>query len=129
MRISTFTPPRNDGKTVYRLVVENVPVDAFWPVSPYNARGYFEKNSSNAYSISDLTAKKGAHRTIAIEFGGCDDHVENCLPIVAGWDYTVRLYRPRADILNGALEQHGVCTCESPGWLSKRSRSSTVWSR
>ncbi|REG49331.1 uncharacterized protein DUF1254 [Paraburkholderia sp. BL6669N2] len=97
-----FTPPRNDGKTVYRLVVKNVPVDAFWSVSLYNARGYFQKNSSNAYSINDLTAKKGADGSIAIQFGGCDGHVENCLPIVAGWNYTVRLYRPRAEILNGA---------------------------
>ena len=24
-----------------------------------------------------------------------------CLPIVAGWNYTVRLYRPRATLLNG----------------------------
>jgi hypothetical protein len=25
----------------------------------------------------------------------------NCLPIMPGWNYTVRLYRPRAEILNG----------------------------
>jgi hypothetical protein len=25
----------------------------------------------------------------------------NCVPIVKGWNYTVRLYRPRAEILNG----------------------------
>lgn len=97
-----FTPSRNDGKTVYRLVVKNVPVDAFWSVSLYNAQGYFEKNALNAYSINDLTAKKGADGSIAIQFGGCDGHVDNCLPIVAGWNYTVRLYRPRAEILNGA---------------------------
>lgn len=97
-----FTPARNDGKTVYRLVVKDVPVDAFWSVSLYNAQGYFEKNALNAYSINDLTAKKGADGAIAIQFGGCDGHVENCLPIVAGWNYTVRLYRPRAEILSGA---------------------------
>jgi hypothetical protein len=28
-----FTPPQNDGKTVYRLNVKDVPVDAFWSVS------------------------------------------------------------------------------------------------
>ena len=31
-----------------------------------------------------------------------DGQVPNCLPIVAGWNYTVRLYRPRAPILNGS---------------------------
>jgi hypothetical protein len=26
----------------------------------------------------------------------------NCLPIMDGWNYTVRLYRPRAEILDGS---------------------------
>jgi hypothetical protein len=34
--------------------------------------------------------------------GGCDGRIPNCLPIMKGWIYTVRLYRPRAEILNGA---------------------------
>ncbi len=36
-----------------------------------------------------------------IQFGGCDGKIPNCLPIMKGWNYTVRLYRPRAEILNG----------------------------
>ncbi len=38
-----ITPAKNDGSTVYRLNVKDVPVDAFWSVSVYNADGYFEK--------------------------------------------------------------------------------------
>lgn len=95
------TPERNDGSTVYKLNVRDVPVDAFWSVSVYNAEGYFEKNPENAYSINNLTAKKKSDGSIAIQFGGCDDKTSNCLPIVKGWNYTVRLYRPRAEILNG----------------------------
>ena len=38
------TPAKNDGKTVYRLNVKEVPVDGFWSISVYNAEGYFEKN-------------------------------------------------------------------------------------
>ncbi|MFM0077200.1 DUF1254 domain-containing protein [Paraburkholderia nemoris] len=97
-----FTPAKNDGKTVYRLSVRDVPVDAFWSVSVYNAKGYFEKNPANAYSINNLTAKKGSDGSITMQFGGCDGQVANCLPVVAGWNYTVRLYRPRAEILSGA---------------------------
>ena len=37
----------------------------------------------------------------SMQFGGCDGKIANCLPTVAGWNYTVRLYRPRAEILNG----------------------------
>jgi hypothetical protein len=95
------TPSRNDGKTVYRLTVRDVPVDGFWSVSVYNAAGYYEKNDRGAYSVNNLTAAKNADGSIAIQFGGCDGTVANCLPIVAGWNYTVRLYRPRAEIVNG----------------------------
>jgi len=39
-----ITPAKNDGATVYRLDVKDVPVDGFWSVSVYNAEGYFQKN-------------------------------------------------------------------------------------
>ncbi|MGO4810743.1 DUF1254 domain-containing protein [Cupriavidus sp. 2MCAB6] len=97
-----ITPARNDGGTVYQLNVKDVPVDAFWSVSVYNAEGYFQKNPASAYTINNLTAKKGSDGSIPIQFGGCDTQVPNCVPIVAGWNYTVRLYRPRAEILSGA---------------------------
>nr|WP_279615828.1 DUF1214 domain-containing protein [Cupriavidus alkaliphilus] len=77
-------------------------VDAFWSVSVYNAAGYFQKNPANAYTVNNLTAKKGGNGAIAIQFGGCDGQVPNCLPVVEGWNYTVRLYRPRAEVLSGA---------------------------
>lgn len=96
-----FTPAKNDGATVYRLNVKNVPVEAFWSVSLYNAEGYFEKNPAGAYSVNSITGKKSDDGSVAIQFGGCDGKIPNCLPIVRGWNYTVRLYRPRAEILNG----------------------------
>ncbi|MBR1164313.1 DUF1254 domain-containing protein [Bradyrhizobium elkanii] len=95
------TPPKNDGTTVHKLVVKDVPVDAFWSISLYNAQGYFEKNDFNAYSLNNLTAKKGPDGSVAIQFGGCDGKIPNCLPIMKGWNYTVRLYRPRPEILSG----------------------------
>ena len=54
------TPEKNDGTTVYRLDVKDVPVEAFWSVSVYNAKGYFEKNALNAYTVNNITANKGA---------------------------------------------------------------------
>jgi hypothetical protein len=95
------TPANNDGKTVYRLVVKNVPVNGFWSVSLYDAKGYYEPNPDNAYTVNNITAKKADDGSVAIQFGGCDGKIANCLPIMAGWNYTVRLYRPRAEILNG----------------------------
>jgi hypothetical protein len=96
-----ITPANNDGNTVYKLNVNDVPVDAFWSVSVYNAAGYYEKNPHNAYTLNNLTAQKSGDGAIAIQFGGCDGKVPNCLPVVKGWNYTVRLYRPRDEILNG----------------------------
>jgi hypothetical protein len=95
------TPAKNDGTTVYRLAVKNVPVDGFWSISVYNDKGYFEPNQLNAYTLNNLTAKKSADGAFNIQFGGCDGKTANCLPIPPGWNYMVRLYRPRAEILNG----------------------------
>ncbi|MBA4106839.1 MAG: carboxylesterase [Pirellula sp.] len=94
-------PPLNDGKTVYRLTVKDVPVDGFWSISVYNAEGYFVKNAQNAYTLNNITAKPNADGSYTIQFGGCDGKTANCLPIMPGWNYLVRLYRPRAEILEG----------------------------
>jgi hypothetical protein len=77
-------------------------VFAFWSISVYNAQGYFEKNPYDAYSLNDITAKKSADGGVDIQFGGCDGKIPNCLPIMKGWNYTVRMCRPRAEILDGS---------------------------
>jgi hypothetical protein len=79
----------------------DVPVDGFWSGSVYNTQKYFKQNPFNAYSLNNITAKKGADGSVSLQFGGCDGKIPNCLPIINGWNYVVRLYRPRADILNG----------------------------
>ena len=95
------TPAHNDGETIHRLTVRNVPVDAFWSISVYNARGYFERNPQNLYSLDSITANKTRDGSVTVQFGGCNGRIPNCLPITAGWNYIVRLYRPRTEILNG----------------------------
>jgi hypothetical protein len=96
-------PARNDGATVYRLTVPaQVPVDGFWSISVYNAKGNFEKNAYDAYTVNNITAKKNADGSIPVQFGGCDGKIPNCLPTVSGWNYFVRLYRPGAAILDGS---------------------------
>ncbi len=94
-------PQRNDGKTVHRLTVKDVPVDGFWSITVYDAKGYFQPNALNAYSVNNLTAQKSPDGSVTVQFGGCDGKVPNCLPITPGWNYLVRLYRPREEILGG----------------------------
>jgi hypothetical protein len=96
------TPARNDGVTIHKLTVKDVPVDGFWSITVYNPEGYLEPNQFNAYAVNNITANKGMDGSVAIQFGGCDGEIPNCLPIMKGWNYTVRLFRPRPEILNGA---------------------------
>lgn len=95
------TPARNDGTMVYRLTVRDVPVDAFWSLSVYNEEGFFVPNPQGAYSLNNITAKPDPDGSFTIQFGGCGDGVPNCLPIMPGWNYAVRMYRPRAEIREG----------------------------
>jgi hypothetical protein len=95
------TPERNDGSDIYRLTARDVPVDGFWSITVYNSEGYFEPNKYGAYSVNSHTAVKGPDGSVAIQFGGCDGKIPNCLPIVKGWNYTVRLFRPRPEVLDG----------------------------
>uniref|UniRef100_Q07SQ8 Carboxylesterase, type B n=1 Tax=Rhodopseudomonas palustris (strain BisA53) TaxID=316055 RepID=Q07SQ8_RHOP5 len=98
--LGVFPKPAADNQ-VYRLTAKDVPVDGFWSISVYNREGYFEQNQLDAYSLNNLTATPDPDGAISVQFGGCGKETPNCLPIMSGWNYTVRLYRPRQEILNG----------------------------
>jgi hypothetical protein len=70
-------------------------------VTVYNARGFFEKNERDAYSLNNVTAQKSKEGSYRIQFGGGDAKTPNLLPIMEGWNVTVRLYRPRKTIIDG----------------------------
>lgn len=95
------TPARNDGTTSYRLRVGKVPVDAFWSITVYNRDGGLIANPERKYSLNNLSAVPSADHSITVQFGNCLPRQENCLPVAPGWNYMVRLYRPRAEILAG----------------------------
>ena len=49
-------------------------------------------------------AKAESDGSIIIQFGGDPAEADNQIPIVPGWNYLVRLYRPRAEVLNGTWQ-------------------------
>jgi hypothetical protein len=92
--------PNNDGKAAYSLTVKDVPVDGFWSVTVYNEKGYYEA-PDNATSVNNVTGKRNPDGSMTIRFGG-DPKADNYLRIMPGWNYTVRMYRPRQEVLDGA---------------------------
>jgi hypothetical protein len=99
----SVTPAKNDGKTIYTLhIPSEVPVDGFWSISRYDAKGFFVPNTLGAYSVNNFTAVKNPDGSVEVQFGGCNETLPNCLPIEAGWKYTVRLYQPQSSILDGS---------------------------
>lgn len=84
----------------YALTVGEVPVDGFWSISLYNADGFFEPNELGAYSVNSVTGVRDSDGTITVRFGG-DASAPNYLPLMEGWNYLVRLYRPHPAVLEG----------------------------
>jgi hypothetical protein len=95
-------PQRNDGRTPHVLHVKDVPVDGFWSITQYNAQGYLFENEFKKYSLNNVSAKPNADGSYTIQFGGDPKNAPNFLPITPGWNYLVRLYRPRKEILDGS---------------------------
>ena len=94
-------PEKNDGKTPYTLTVTDVPVYGFWSVTLYDEAGWMPVNKYNAYSFNNVTARKAKDGSVTIHFGG-DPKADNFLPIVPGWNYIVRMYKPGPEILDGS---------------------------
>jgi len=95
-------PAANDGRTVMTLTLKDVPVDGFWSISVYDAKGFFEKNDLDSYSVNNVTARPNRDGSYTVQFGGCTKTTANCLVTPPGWNYVARLYRPRAEVIDGS---------------------------
>ena len=69
----------------------------------YDKEGHLCRNPYNAYTLNNVTANKNADGSVTVQFGGCDGQLTNCLPTFPDWNYMVRLYRPRREILDGTF--------------------------
>jgi hypothetical protein len=85
----------------YRITFSDVPVNAFWSITIYNRDGFLEENDLGVYSINSLTGTTDDDGSITVHLGG-DANRPNHIPLPEGWNYTVRLYQPRPEILDGS---------------------------
>ncbi len=85
----------------HELTVGEVPVDGFWSISVYNAAGFFEPNEQNMYTVNNITGARNEDGSTTVRFGDFPPGTPNAIPVTEGWNYLVRLYRPRAEIIDG----------------------------
>jgi hypothetical protein len=76
-----------------RILVDPADKDDVAAVNALQDQFAIHANSSRPFELPDY---------VTVHFGGCADGRPNCLPITDGWNYTVRLYRPRPEVLDGS---------------------------
>ena len=91
----------HDGPGDYELTLSDVPVDAFWSISVYNAEGFFEKNSWDRYTVNSVTAVPDTDGSVTVRFVTGEPTEPNSIPVPTDWNYLVRFYRPRAAFFDG----------------------------
>lgn len=88
----------------YEMIFRDVPVDAFWSVSVYNRRGFFEPNPQGRYSVNSVTGVRNEDGSVTVRFVPPTDGdiPPNAIVTPDGWNYVIRFYRPRPEILDGS---------------------------
>ena len=58
-------------------------------------------SGQQAYAVNNFTAKANEDGSYTVQFGGDPNKAKNYLAITPGWNYSMRLYRPRKEVING----------------------------
>ena len=83
----------------YTMTFRDVPADAFWSVSVYNAAGYFDAGESGITNVNSVFAAIDKEGTTTVHLGDYGEGTPNRIPLPEGWNLLIRLYRPRLNEL------------------------------
>lgn len=106
-----------DGRKAYLLTFpadQRPPVDAFWSVTMYHAKGFLVANPASRYSIGDRTSGLKAKSDGSIEIvlqhdRPANEADTNWLPTPSGpFMVMMRLYRPKAVVASGQWAPPGI---------------------
>ena len=99
-----LTPDRAVYPSIYSestepqtLTLKDVPTNAFWSITVYDAGGYPQ---GDVYNINSAFAVPNADGSFTIHFGGDKDAV-NYMDIFEGWNIALRIYEPTEAYFNG----------------------------
>lgn len=53
------------------------------------------------YTVNNITGARNADGSTTVRFGDFPPGTPNAVPVTEGWNYLVRLYRPRAEVADG----------------------------
>ena len=74
-------PSATDGD--YELTLRDVPADAFWSIPVYNAKGHFEQNIYDKYTVNSVTAQPNPDCSVTVHFVTGQPTAPNSIPVPA----------------------------------------------
>lgn len=84
----------------YTMTFTDVPAEAFWSLSVYNAAGYFEPGRHQLTNVNSTFAQRDADGSSTIHLGDWAEGVPNRVELPEDWNFMIRLYRPRLEALD-----------------------------